>query len=344
MTDTAGQVGVVVIGRNEGERLKLCLRAAVAQARTVVYVDSGSTDGSVDFARWLGVEVVELDLSIPFTAARARNAGFECLVAVVPDVAFVQFVDGDCELVEGYVAQAIAAFENNEKRGVVSGRRRERHRDASLYNRLCDMEWDTPIGEAKSCHGDAMIRRSAFEQAGKFDETMIAGEEPELCVRLRAMGWTLERIDAEMTLHDAAMTRFSQWWKRHVRAGHAYAEGADKHGAPPECHNIKQVRSAMVWGVGLPLISILLLLLAMIQLWALIGFGLIMLVSIAMLIKIAVYRKRRGDTVLDSLLYGLATLKGKCPTALGILKYHRNKRSGKQSRLIEYKSEGAVRG
>ena len=107
MTEKPQHVGVVAIGRNEGERLKRCLTAAVAQAGHVVYVDSGSTDGSVAFAQSLGVEVVvlEVDSAKPFTAARARNAGFHRLIEIAPDLAFVQFVDGDCELVEGYIAQ-----------------------------------------------------------------------------------------------------------------------------------------------------------------------------------------------------------------------------------------------
>ncbi len=344
MRQVAAQVGVVAIGRNEGDRLVRCLTAAVAQAGVVVYVDSGSTDGSVAFARSLGVEVVELDLSTPFTAARARNAGFKRLIGVAPAVEFVQFVDGDCELVAGYLTRAIAAFEGKDKLAVVSGRRRERHPEASVYNRLCDMEWDTPIGVVKSCHGDAMMRRQAFEQVGGFDDTLIAGEEPELCVRLRARGWTLERIDAEMTLHDAAMSRLSQWCKRMVRAGHAYAEGADKHGGAPEFHNVKQVRSALAWGLVYPLVELGLIAGAffMPMLW--IAVVLMMLMGLAQILKVARYRQRRGDSIGHALLYGFATMKGKLPLALGILKYKRNKRLGRRSGLIEYKSQGALRG
>ena len=90
-------VGCVAIGRNEGERLAACLRSLLrsTRPRAIVYVDSGSTDGSVALARGLGVQVVELDLSIPFTAARARNVGYEHLARTVPtDRAPVQFVDG----------------------------------------------------------------------------------------------------------------------------------------------------------------------------------------------------------------------------------------------------------
>src|SRR3990170_3982962 len=93
------RLGIVAIGRNEGERLRACLRSVVGDNRVVVYVDSGSTDGSVEMARSMGAEVVELDLATPFTAARARNEGFHRLEQLNPNVAFVQFVDGDCEVV-----------------------------------------------------------------------------------------------------------------------------------------------------------------------------------------------------------------------------------------------------
>ena len=97
-------VGVVVIGRNEGPRLERCLASLIGAAQKIVYVDSGSTDGSVQMARRLGVEVVELDMTMPFTAARARNEGFARLQHVLPSMRHVQFVDGDCEVVAELVA------------------------------------------------------------------------------------------------------------------------------------------------------------------------------------------------------------------------------------------------
>ena len=65
--------GAVVIGRNEAERLRHCLNSLLGGGLTIVYVDSDSVDGSAALARSLGAEVVQLDLSRPFTAARARN-------------------------------------------------------------------------------------------------------------------------------------------------------------------------------------------------------------------------------------------------------------------------------
>src|SRR4051794_6544130 len=100
------ELGVIAIGRNEGERLRRCLESLSGLGLTIVYVDSSSEDGSVELARGLGAEVVELDLARPFTAARARNEGFERLGQIDPEVRFVQFVDGDCEVAGGWLDTA----------------------------------------------------------------------------------------------------------------------------------------------------------------------------------------------------------------------------------------------
>src|SRR5271154_4207050 len=92
------KIGAVVIGRNEGERLIRCFRSLRRYVDAVVYVDSGSTDGSVAAAKEAGAVVVDLDMSRPFTMARGRNAGLAKLREVYPDLGFVHFVDGDCEL------------------------------------------------------------------------------------------------------------------------------------------------------------------------------------------------------------------------------------------------------
>ena len=175
----------------------------------------------------LGATVVKLDTSRPFNAARARNEGFATLTAQNRNIRFVQFVDGDCELDGNWLATAVPFLSGRNDVGVVCGRRRERHPEKSVYNALCDLEWDTPIGEAAACGGDSLVRADAFKAVGGFDARLIAGEEPELCARLRQAGWKIWRLDAEMTCHDAAMTRFGQWWKRAVRSGYGYAQGAE---------------------------------------------------------------------------------------------------------------------
>ncbi len=327
---SVSQLGIVAIGRNEGDRLRQCLESVVGKAATVVYVDSGSTDDSVSLAQSLGVTVVDLDLSTPFTAARARNAGFARLLELNPGVDYVQFVDGDCEIVEGWLEAAQQVLDRQPEVVVVCGRRRERYPQASIYNHLCDLEWDTPVGEAKACGGDAMMRVKAVKQVGGYNPTLIAGEEPELCVRLRQQGGKILRIDAEMTLHDAAMTRFSQWWKRTQRAGHAYAEGAFLHGAPPERHWVKESRSIWLWGLGIPAIALVGT--GLTQGWSLLLFLGYPLITF----KIARSLQAIGRSTRDSWLYAIACVVGKFANTQGQLQFYWNRLRGQRSHLIEY--------
>jgi len=251
--NSLGRCGAVVIGRNEGERLRLCLKSVACRIKTIVYVDSGSTDNSVEIAGDIGAEVVALDMSSPFTAARARNVGFRRLQQIQPGCELVHFVDGDCELVASWLDRAVGFLDSHLSVAAVCGRRREKFPERSIYNWLCDIEWDTPIGETKACGGDVLVRAAAFEQVGCYRAEMIAGEEPELCVRLRSAGWQIWRLDAEMSLHDAAMTHIGQWWRRAQRGGYAFAQGAYLHGQPPERHWVWESRRAWIWGVWLPL-------------------------------------------------------------------------------------------
>ncbi|MDP2788004.1 MAG: glycosyltransferase family A protein [Pseudomonadota bacterium] len=322
-------VGVVVIGRNEGERLGRCLKSLAGPERSVVYVDSGSTDASVALARSLGAEVVELDMGTPFTAARARNAGFERLLEQrAPDLAHVQFVDGDCEMTPGWLETAAAWLDSHPDVAMVCGRLRERHPERTIYNLLCDIEWDAPAGEARACGGIALARTEAFEQARGYRPDLIAGEEPELCVRLRARGWKIWRLADEMALHDAAMTRFGQWWQRSVRAGYAYAEGAFLHGDAPERHRIRESRRAWIWGIALPLA-----ILAAIALAGPWGMSLLALYPL----QIMRLSLGGGRPLRERLLRAAFIVLGKFPEAAGQIKFRYHHLTGVKARLIEYK-------
>jgi len=212
--------GVVLIGRNEGDRLRLSLESVLKLTKRVVYADSASTDGSVELARSLGAIVVDLDRSKPLNAARGRNEGFEAARRHFPECGYVLFLDGDCRLVDDFPAKAIAFLNSNEKAAVVCGRRFEAFPEASFYNRLADEEWNTAVGRTDACGGDSMVRVDALQEIGGFDSELMASEEPEMAARLRARGWQIWRIDADMTEHDAAIHHFGQWWRRTLRSGY----------------------------------------------------------------------------------------------------------------------------
>jgi glycosyltransferase involved in cell wall biosynthesis len=327
--DASGAVGVVIIGRNEGERLRRCLASVVTQAGWVVYVDSGSTDGSVELSRDLGVDVVELDLRRPFTAARARNEGFGRLLASRPNLQHVFFVDGDCEVVHGWLESAVRFLDDHPQIAVVWGRRRERYPERSIYNLLCDIEWDSfPPGETKACGGDAVMRVDAFRQASGYRADLICGEEPELCVRLRQAGWHIWHLTADMTLHDAALYHFHQWWKRMLRGGYAYAQGVELHGAPPERHWVAESRSAWIWGLWIPVMVIVLS--AGIGPQAL---GLLIVYPLQVL-RLALKGTRSPR---ENWWRAAALVLCKFPEMLGQLKFLLDKYRRVQSGLIEYK-------
>ncbi|NDY90125.1 glycosyltransferase [Ideonella sp. TBM-1] len=320
---------MVAIGRNEGERLRRCLESVRQQAAAVVYVDSGSTDGSVAMAQSLGVIVVSLDMRQPFTAARARNEGLARLLALAPQVNRVQFVDGDCEVVAGWLPAALAFLQAQPAVGVVCGRRRERHPQASIYNLMCDLEWDGPKGEVKACGGDALFRVAALTQVGGYRPDLIAGEEPELCVRLRAAGWTVWRLDEEMTLHDAAMHRLGQWWSRSKRCGYAYAQGAHLHGAPPERHKVAEARRGWVWGAALPL--------AIMATAALAGSGPALALGALYPLQVARLALKGRRSRRENWLLAGFTVVGKFAELSGQLRFHRDRLRQRSSGLIEYK-------
>lgn len=324
-------VGVVVIGRNEGERLRRCLDSVSSLVSVVVYVDSNSTDSSVSMANIIGVHVLELDASLPFTAARARNAGFDRLQQLCPNVEYVFFIDGDCEMDVHWLDRACEELDRRDDAAIVCGRLRERCPEKSLFNRIVKMEWDQPYGNVGTCGGIFVIRAGAFEQVGRFDPAISAGEEPELCWRLRLRNWKIVRLRDNMALHDLAMSKFSQWWKREIRHGSGGFDVWARTGRERNGPFSSILRSAWRWGVIWPTVTVATVLLG----WcvggrvsglAMLSLGL--LAWAAQLTRIATMARRRGFGWGDSMAYGFLTLIGKWAQMYG-----RFKRTGQNALL-----------
>jgi glycosyltransferase involved in cell wall biosynthesis len=320
-------IGVVIIGRNEGQRLVECLNSVSEQADKVVYVDSGSSDDSVSIAEQKGVLVVKLDSAQPYTAARARNEGFAALMEIRPRLRFVQFIDGDCELVGGWLDSAHAFIAHRNDVAIVCGRRRECYPRSSVYNRLCDIEWATAIGQAMACGGDSMMRVEAFDTVGGFRAGLIAGEEPELCIRLRKKGWKIWRLDADMTRHDANIMRLSQWWVRFIRSGHAYAEVFWLHKQSKFGIYRKETARAVFWGGFAPLLIAMSAFFDASLLWGILVYPL----------EICWIALRRGIADRDSWIYALFMTVAKFAEFQGILKFAWRHWRIEDFKIIEYK-------
>lgn len=321
-------LGVVAIGRNEGDRLVQCLASLKNSPARVVYVDSGSDDASVGAAKAAGVEVVELDRSKPFTAARARNAGFGALRASGSVPAYVQFIDGDCQVQPGWLDAARQALDGDQGLGVVTGWRSEINRDRSVYNAMCDFEWHRPAGEITTCGGDMMVRFDVFEEVGGFNDAVIAAEDDEFCERVRQAGWRIRRLPVAMTRHDADMTRFGQWWQRAVRSGHGFAQVGALHPG----YFLTERRRVWVYGAALPAIIVAGLFAAMpwVAWFGLALYGVSYLRTVFGL-------RRDGLPSREAVTHaGFLTL-SKFPNLLGMILYSWRRIRGRKMQLIEYK-------
>lgn len=340
---TIETLGIVAIGRNEGERLKLCLQSLIKLQRPMIYVDSASSDNSVSIAKDLGVAVHELDPEKPCSASRARREGFRHLSEKNPGMEFVFFVDGDCQVDRDWCQRAVDFLGERNDVAAVCGRRRELHPEKSVYNLLCDWEWDSPIGEAAAVGGDAVYRVKSYRDAGEFDATVPAGEEPELCKRIRDLGWKIWRIDAEMTRHDAAMDRFSQWWTRQIRTGYA---GYDVERRFQIGIFDQIIKSAYAWVIGLPtLVFVIWIALQLLSVpYASIISGLAALIFFfAQVSRIAIRTQSSNSSSWQRFQHGFFVMCAKIPIALGAFRQIIESARGKQAKLVEYKTAESLR-
>lgn len=334
MTPRETRLTVVVIGRNEGDRLARCLQSVLAMQHggmelECFYVDSGSTDNSVAVAESLGFKPIALNTDRP-TAAKGRNAGWRAGRGE-----FVLFLDGDTVLHPAFVQEASQVFKDASV-SVVWGHRRELYPERSVYNRVLDLDWMYQPGWTPFCGGDALFRRSMLEATAGFDETLIAGEEPELCRRILALGGTILHVNLPMTGHDLAITRWSQYWHRASRAGHAYAEIAERFRTSDnpfwsdEVHRNRR-RALTLFGVaaGGVLLALLLRLL-----WPL---ELVVFVLLALSMRSAWKARWKSKSAWTLLLYGVHSHLQQIPIYFGARRFYRNRNAGKRSQLLEYK-------
>lgn len=330
-------VSVVVIGRNEGRRLAACLKSIRAMntdvfATEIIYVDSASTDGSPEVAAALGARVIRVKPERP-SAALGRNAGWRAARGQ-----FVLFLDGDTLLHPDFAKQALARFRNPAV-AIVWGHRREIAPRQSLYVRVLDLDWVYPPGESEFCGGDALVRRDVLELVDGFDPSLIAGEEPEMCRRIRARGYRIVHIDAPMTRHDLAVNTFRAYWRRAFRAGHAYAEIASRFRASADPLWQAEARRNLIHGTAL--LAAPLALLGGAVLLDPPAFAALCLVlsglGLALLARSARRCAWKSGDALTCWLYAAHSHLQQVPILCGQIAQRLDARRGRQRRLIEYK-------
>lgn len=309
------KTGIVVIGKNEAKQLRLSMKAISNLVYPTIYVDSGSTDNSVQIVRSFNIDVWDLDPSIPFSAARARNEGFDLLNERYPNQQYIQFIDGDCEIDESWIEVGTNFLEENHEYAIVYGRISEKHRDFSVYNMLCDIEWKKIFGDITTCGGIFLVRKESFKQVGKFDNSVVAGEEPELCFRLIHSGWKIRHLDIPMATHDADISSFEQWWKRMIRSGLAYAQGYALHGKGKKRFRFRECVRPWVY-------IIFLLIIIVIELNYSSHVILLLLLAIPLqMIRIAHIVRHKVKSYHEALIYAFFNIIGKPAEIIGQLRF-----------------------
>lgn len=331
MNNPEPKLSYVVIGRNEGERLTRCLESIHASdARVtseIIYVDSNSSDDSLARAKALGAVAISVKSDRP-TAALGRNAGWHAARGE-----FIMFLDGDTQLHPAFINTALAAIAEPDV-AVVWGHRRESDPDQSVYVRVLDLDWIYPPGDSAFCGGDALMRRDVLADTGGFDATLIAGEEPELCSRIRAKGLRIRHVDAPMTLHDLAIKRFAAYWQRAFRAGHAYAEVSARFKNSPDNLWRGEVRRNALHGsmvLAAPVIIV-----AGIH-WPWLGIA-AMCCGAAVLARTVHRCKWKDPNLKTRFFYAVHAYVQKLPIFIGQLSFRLSEYTGRRQKLIEYKN------
>ena len=315
------RIAVVVIGRNEATHLSACLASIRAmdypsELVDTIYVDSASSDNSPEIAERAGVRSIRLT-EPPLNAARGRNAGWRAARAP-----YVLFLDGDVMLEEHFVCNSLGRFANPSV-VCVWGVLREVRPNTSIYNRVFDLDWIEPPGDTETFGGIALVRRSALEIAGGYNESLGAGEEPELSRRLRSHGGRIVHTNEPMALHDLAMTRWSQYWRRMIRTGGAYAQVSSMYAKSTDPLWLHESRGNLKRGLLYLLLPVAVLLLCLWagSLWPLI---LAVLGVLALVLRTAWKVRNRSPSLLTLLLFGIHSHFQQIPILLGQWRYWRS--------------------
>jgi GT2 family glycosyltransferase len=326
---TLPQLAIVVIGRNEGERLRGCIDALIQSTHQIVYVDSGSTDGSVQMARSRAITVIELDMSKPFSAARARNVGFAKVRQAYPDASFVQFVDGDCFVEAQWLTTGVHLLQSRPDWVAVFGKLTERFPEKSIYNYFSQMTWNPHAeGAVDYVGGNLMVRVDAVEKIGGFREHFTVCEDHDLAIRLRSHGGTIWYTPVPMATHDLAVYAFGPWWTRAARGGYGHGLIVSHHAKTPGRPHHREWMRCWFWGLGVPLLSVA-------GVWALgwIGLAPLLLYPVSF---VRMYLRPRDQNGGDARYAGL-TLTSHIAEMVGQVEFLFDKWRGKQAKLIEYK-------
>jgi len=152
-------------------------------AAELIIVDNGSIDGSVEYVRDHAGGKATILQCPEMTVAAMRNAGARCAAGE-----FLSFIDVDCEISAGYFESALRTLDATD--ASATGSRcvlpDQPHWTEALWDRLHRHSGDGYVGALNG--GNLIVRAPCFWAINGFRETLVSGEDPDLCERLIAAG------------------------------------------------------------------------------------------------------------------------------------------------------------
>jgi cellulose synthase/poly-beta-1,6-N-acetylglucosamine synthase-like glycosyltransferase len=200
-----------------------------------------------------------------------------------------------------------------------------------------DLEWIIPPGLIDSCGGDAVFRGSALERTGGFNPELIAGEEPDLCRRIRSNEGLILRIDVPMTGHDLAIFTWRQYWLRALRTGHAFAEVSSLSRNTKHPLWIAESRRNMVNGV-LYCGGLITALAASLITRSWLYIGAFLAICAIRVLRTAFKFRWKSRSRWELFLFGVHSHVQQIPILFGQIKYWMHTKEKSPAELIEYKT------
>lgn len=327
MTDgSRGQdIDCVIFGTNCADELLATLESVKGATYTrgsvrMIYVDGGSSDGSAQLARDFGVEVVEKQEA---TRAEGYNAGLKAATG-----ALVQFLEVGAVLDEEWFQ--VASKNLAPDVAAIFGQQRERHAEASRFNKIADLEWN-PIhsGDAEVFGGDLLIRRALLDAAGGFDEELVAGESGDLSLRLREQGHRVLYVAESMVTVDSQIIRWDQYWRRYYRMGYGRAAIYERHGKAGGPWATWMQHIVLRGGLGLLLVFLGLIALGWNTLWLVLWIPAALLILHPRIFRVGEFREKMGLTNQEAALYAWHRSLVVIPQFFGVARHRWAKWTGK---------------
>jgi glycosyltransferase involved in cell wall biosynthesis len=214
-------VSVVIIGKDEEQNLGACIRSVrameyPAERLEIIYVDTGSSDRSVEIAR--GMQVIAVEEKSPFPSpGLARNRGMR---EARHDI--IHFIDGDMTIARDYLKEAVRLLDTGDIVCVI-GDVRERNSEKSFLARVLNYPWSSrEAGFVDAPGGGGTFKKVALQTVGGYNPLILKGQETELGYRIHERGYKIYKIEHLMAVHNYGIARLYDLLSRSYRMGASY--------------------------------------------------------------------------------------------------------------------------